>query len=77
MTNPLDKAFFRFLIGFGLILSMSFALLFFVGKYSSALNDKEAGWSVNSALTSGNNKMNINTNDFIWTPNMLLLDSDT
>lgn len=40
MHNPFDKAFFRFLLGFSLILSASFAVLFFVGRYSTSLNEQ-------------------------------------
>lgn len=36
MVNPFDKTFFRFVLGFSLILSMSFAILFFVNRYESS-----------------------------------------
>ena len=31
---PFDKTFFRFVLGFALILSLSFSILFFTGKYA-------------------------------------------
>ncbi len=42
MRNPFDQNFFRFLLGFTLILVASFALLFFVKEYSSSLDGQEA-----------------------------------
>ena len=33
MVNPFDKTFFKFLIGFACILILSFAVLYFVGRY--------------------------------------------
>ncbi len=42
MRNPFDKAFFKFLLGFSFILAASFALMFFVGQYSSDLEEQEA-----------------------------------
>lgn len=42
MKNPFDENFFKFLLGFSVILSFSFAVLFFAGKYSSTLEEKEA-----------------------------------
>ena len=40
MVNPFDRTFFRFVIGFTLILAISFAVLFFVGEYSSDLDQR-------------------------------------
>ncbi|MBU6231950.1 hypothetical protein KGP36_04780 [Patescibacteria group bacterium] len=33
MTNPFDRNFYRFFIGFICILCVSFAVLYFVGRY--------------------------------------------
>jgi hypothetical protein len=33
MVNPFDKSFFKFLIGFVLILAASFAALYFAGRF--------------------------------------------
>ena len=41
MVNPFDRTFFRFLCGFACILIASFAVLYFVGRYSGDL-DREA-----------------------------------
>lgn len=41
MVNPFDRSFFKFLIGFTLILGVSFAILYFVGRYSADI-DKAA-----------------------------------
>ncbi len=38
MINPFDKTFFRFLLGFSLMLSMSFAVIFLTGKYSHVID---------------------------------------
>jgi len=38
MVNPFDQTFFKFLLGFSLILCVSFAILYFVGKYSTAID---------------------------------------
>jgi len=35
MVNPFDKSFFKFVIGFGCILLVSFAVLYVAGKYLS------------------------------------------
>jgi hypothetical protein len=40
MVNPFDRTFFRFVLGFTLILVISFAILFFVGEYTSDLDKK-------------------------------------
>ena len=37
MVNPFDKTFFRFILGFAFILSLSFGVLFFAGRYQSSL----------------------------------------
>jgi len=42
MRNPFDQNFFKFLLGFTLILAASFALLFFIGQYSSVLDSQKA-----------------------------------
>jgi hypothetical protein len=41
MKNPFDETFFKFLLGFSFILTASFTILFFVGKYSSTLTEQE------------------------------------
>ena len=41
MRNPFDETFFKFLLGFSFILSASFAVLFFVGIYSTSLEDQQ------------------------------------
>jgi hypothetical protein len=46
MTNPFDKTFFKLLLGFSFILLASFALMFFVGKYSSITNAEERALSI-------------------------------
>ena len=33
MVNPFDRSFFKFLIGFAIILVASFAILYLAGKY--------------------------------------------
>jgi len=33
MVNPFDKSFFKFLIGFAIILLVSFGVLYLVGNY--------------------------------------------
>jgi hypothetical protein len=40
MVNPFDRTFFRFLLGFTLILVVSFAILFFVEQYSSEIDQR-------------------------------------
>ena len=45
MHNPFDKTFFKFLFGFSFILIASFALLFFIGKYGSTLDEQSAAVS--------------------------------
>ncbi|MDE1967170.1 MAG: hypothetical protein KGI45_03860 [Patescibacteria group bacterium] len=35
MTNPFDRNFYRFFIGFICILCVSFAVLYFVGHYGT------------------------------------------
>ena len=42
MVNPFDRTFFKFLIGFTLILGASFAILYFVGHYSKAIDSAAA-----------------------------------
>jgi hypothetical protein len=42
MVNPFDRTFFRLMLGFVFMLSMSFAILYFVGKYSEDLDGKQA-----------------------------------
>lgn len=32
MTNPFDRSFFKFIIGFAVILLVSFTVLYFVGQ---------------------------------------------
>ena len=41
MINPFDRDFFKFLMGFLTILCISFAIFFFVNKYSSTINVQE------------------------------------
>ncbi|MEK7463644.1 MAG: hypothetical protein AAB610_00785 [Patescibacteria group bacterium] len=41
MKNPFDQTFFKFLLGFSFILTASFAVLFFVGRYSTGLSEQE------------------------------------
>lgn len=41
MVNPFNRNFFRLLLGFTLILSFSFSLLFFINKYNTDLNEQE------------------------------------
>ncbi len=36
MVNPFDRNFFKFFMGFVLILAISFGLLYIVGTYSSS-----------------------------------------
>lgn len=38
MVNPFDRTFFRFLIGFTLMLAISFSILYIVGKYSKDID---------------------------------------
>ncbi|HEY9583418.1 MAG TPA: hypothetical protein VJI66_00420 [Candidatus Paceibacterota bacterium] len=42
MPNPFDQTFFKFLLGFSFILSLTFATLFFVGQYDSGLKGQES-----------------------------------
>ena len=37
MVNPFDRSFFKFFIGFVIILAASFAVLYFVQAYGSTL----------------------------------------
>lgn len=41
MTNPFDRSFFKFFLGFVLILTIGFGILYFVGRYTSSL-DRQA-----------------------------------
>ena len=47
MKNPFDQTFFRFLLGFTLILAMSFAILFFVGQYKDSLEVSNSASTAN------------------------------
>ena len=49
MRNPFDPTFFKFLLGFGLILSFSFGVLFFVGKYGALLDSTIDSKEISSA----------------------------
>ena len=40
MTNPFDKTFFKLVLGFTIILTLSFAVLFFVGKYGPSFKEQ-------------------------------------
>ncbi len=40
MINPFDKNFFHFLVGFLLILTFSFTVLFFAGVYKDVIDGK-------------------------------------
>lgn len=42
MVNPFDNNFFKFLLGFVCILVFSFALLFFIERYSNHLDGQSA-----------------------------------
>jgi preprotein translocase subunit SecG len=46
MKNPFDQTFFKFLLGFTIILSVSFFVLYFVGKYMN--EEKTASATVSS-----------------------------
>jgi hypothetical protein len=35
MVNPFDRTFFRFVLGFTLMLSLSFAIFFFIGRMNA------------------------------------------
>ena len=48
MVNPFDRTFFRFAFGFTLILGISFAVLFFVNRYSVNLDNQDMSISQNS-----------------------------
>ncbi len=48
MVNPFDKNFFHFFIGFLLILCFSFSVLYFTGKYSNVLDQKDAAAAAKS-----------------------------
>ena len=37
MINPFDQTFFRFVLGFTFILSLSFSVLYFAGRYKDGL----------------------------------------
>jgi hypothetical protein len=37
MINPFDQTFFRFVLGFTFILSLSFSVLYFAGRYKEGL----------------------------------------
>ena len=50
MINPFDRTFFRFMFGFVFILSLSFAVLYFVGKYSSDLEERQLTASKNNSV---------------------------
>lgn len=41
MINPFDRTFFKLMLGFVLILSFSFMVLFLVDKYSTSLSGQE------------------------------------
>jgi hypothetical protein len=41
MKNPFDQNFFKFLLGFSFILSVSFAVLFVVVQYSSTIDGQQ------------------------------------
>lgn len=51
MRNPFDPTFFKFLLGFGLILSFSFGVLFFVGRYGTLLDPQVDGKQISSSAT--------------------------
>lgn len=42
MINPFDKTFFRLVLGFTFMLSISFSIMYFVNKYSGIIDGKEA-----------------------------------
>ncbi len=42
MVNPFDRTFFRLILGFTFILSLSFSIMYFVNKYSSVFDNKQA-----------------------------------
>lgn len=42
MKNPFDQAFFRFLLGFSIILATSFIIIFIAGHYGSVLDEQRA-----------------------------------
>jgi hypothetical protein len=37
MVNPFDRTFFRFILGFTFILSLSFSVLYFADRYKAGL----------------------------------------
>ncbi|MBI5126390.1 MAG: hypothetical protein HZA80_01325 [Candidatus Taylorbacteria bacterium] len=47
ILNLFDSTFFKFVIGFTAILSLSFAVLFFVGKYTSVPDSVDTTAQVN------------------------------
>ncbi len=53
MINPFDKNFFHFLVGFLLILSFSFTILFFTGVYKDVIDGKNAAAVFKSFLLVG------------------------
>lgn len=42
MINPFDRNFFRFIVGFVAILSISFGILFYVSRYTDTGNKQAA-----------------------------------
>ena len=50
MTNPFDRTFFRFLLGFCFMLSLSFAVFYFVGKYDTTRDIKSISDTKSPAL---------------------------
>ncbi len=50
MRNPFDQTFFKFLLGFSFILLSSFAIMFFVGKYSSSMTTEEEALSIYATI---------------------------
>ncbi|MEA2715426.1 MAG: hypothetical protein QOG91_454 [Candidatus Parcubacteria bacterium] len=45
MVNPFDRSFFKFFVGFICILSVSFAIIYFVGRYGLSLGQPSAAVS--------------------------------
>lgn len=41
MHNPFDKSFFKFLLGFTLILALSFTMLYFVGRQGVSVDNAD------------------------------------
>lgn len=50
MRNPFDQTFFKFLLGFSFILLASFAIMFFIGKYSYDMATEEEALSIYAAI---------------------------